>query len=157
MARKPTRPSPKQAPAGSLRALPRTTDPFYEDDDTAITSDIRLHEDGTPEVRRQCLLRVVRGPGTGETVTLGQRTVRVGRAPDCGLRLQDPSASRRHFEVCKQQEHHVIRDLRSTNGTLVNDTPIVECRLANGDLITVGEICLVFLEETEVHAPGDGP
>ena len=56
----------------------------------------------------------------------------VGKSPACGLRLRDPSVSRRHaaFEVTGKGLR--VTDLGSTNGTAVNGVRVVEAYAAAG-------------------------
>ncbi len=67
----------------------------------------------------------------------------VGRGNDVQLRVDDPGISRRHF-VIELDPVPVIRDLGSTNGTLVDDEPIVEAVLQDGTRINIGSTVLVF-------------
>lgn len=104
-------------------------------------------------VRRRSLLRVVRGVGAGTEILLDNMAVRAGRADEADLILDDPAASRQHFEVCPYRGGYLVRDLGSTNGTEVNRVGVLECRLSNGDIITVGETDVAFFEKTEVQDP----
>ena len=66
----------------------------------------------------------------------------IGRAPDCKITL-DPhkftTVSRRHAEIKFTGAIWKISDLKTTNGTLVNDRPIKNVRqLESGDRITLG-------------------
>jgi hypothetical protein len=67
----------------------------------------------------------------------------VGRGNDVQLRVDDPGISRRHF-VIELDPVPVIRDLGSTNGTLVNDEPVVEAVLQDGSRISIGSTILTF-------------
>ncbi len=60
--------------------------------------------------------------------------------------LRDPNVSRRHAQISWDGRGWRIKDLHSTNGTLVNDVDITECALHDGDLITVGLMNLEFRE-----------
>jgi len=55
-----------------------------------------------------------------------------------------PGASRQHARIRRTEDGFVLADLGSTNGTLVNDVPIQEHVLDNGDRITIGETVLEF-------------
>jgi hypothetical protein len=70
--------------------------------------------------------------------------VTIGRLADSDIVLADPGVSRRHAEVRRGDGGFVILDLGSTNGTLVNGTPVAERRLEEGDRITVGRTVLEF-------------
>jgi hypothetical protein len=78
---------------------------------------------------------------------LGRREVVIGRAPDCDLSVDSTGASRRHAAVRRRGDRFTVRDLDSTNGTLVNGKPIAGERLLKpGDRIQVGEVTVTFCE-----------
>jgi hypothetical protein len=62
----------------------------------------------------------------------------IGRARDADFRLDDPNVSRQHALVYWEDGRLFLRDLGSTNGTLVNGRPVTSASLADGDVITVG-------------------
>jgi hypothetical protein len=82
-------------------------------------------------------------PG-GRMVSLTQPEVTIGRLPECDVVVDDPGASRQHAQIRRTDGGFVLVDLGSTNGTLVNDEPIREHVLENGDRITIGETVLEF-------------
>lgn len=68
----------------------------------------------------------------------------IGRLEDSDVQIPDPGASRRHAEVRRDGEEYVLVDLGSTNGTLVNEAPVSERTLEEGDRITIGRTVLEF-------------
>jgi hypothetical protein len=68
----------------------------------------------------------------------------IGRLTGSEIEVDDPGASRRHAEIRRQGEEFVVVDLGSTNGTLVNDSPVSEATLEDGDRITIGRTVLEF-------------
>jgi hypothetical protein len=68
----------------------------------------------------------------------------IGRLGGSEVEVDDPGASRRHAEIRRQGDEYVVVDLGSTNGTLVNDSPITETTLEDGDRITIGRTVLEF-------------
>jgi len=76
----------------------------------------------------------------------------IGRADDCEIVLNDGSISRRHAEIVRGESGYEIRDLRSTNGTYVNDKLVANARLRAGDLIRVGNHLLKFLVADDMEA-----
>lgn len=52
--------------------------------------------------------------------------------------LRDPNVSRRHAQLTFTGQDWSIEDLRSTNGTMVNNRRITRCPLRDGDLLTFG-------------------
>jgi len=82
-----------------------------------------------------------------------RRDVVLGRAPECDLPVDSARASRRHAEVRRQGDRFWVRDLGSTNGTLVNGTPIAgEHPLHPGDRISIGDILVTFCHVEEALA-----
>lgn len=84
---------------------------------------------------------------TGRTFTGVAPSTIIGRErSQAGIVLRDPNVSRRHAELrFDGREWHIV-DLRSTNGTLVNDVDVDECVLRDGDLLTLGLVNLEFRE-----------
>jgi hypothetical protein len=80
----------------------------------------------------------------GRNHVLDRPTMTIGRLPECEIVVDDAGASRQHAEVRRTDEGFVVTDLGSTNGTLVNGTPIREHLLGDGDRITIGETVLEF-------------
>ena len=62
----------------------------------------------------------------------------VGRSHDVDVRVVDSWISRIHCEISELDGTLVVRDLESTNGTLINGEQIKEALLLPGDRLTVG-------------------
>jgi hypothetical protein len=80
----------------------------------------------------------------GRRYRLGRAPLVIGRLPECDIVVDDPGASREHAEVRFDGQRFVVRDLGSTNGTLVNDGPAAERALEDGDRVTIGSTVLEF-------------
>lgn len=80
----------------------------------------------------------------GRRVGIGNAPITIGRLEECEIQINDTNASRRHAELRREGGTVVIIDLSSTNGTRVNNAPISQHRLLNGDLITIGSTTLRF-------------
>jgi hypothetical protein len=79
------------------------------------------------------------------TYQLHKQSVAIGRLPECDIVISDPGASRRHATITREDgAEYVLTDLGSTNGTLVNDEPVGEHVLSDGDRITIGNTVLEF-------------
>lgn len=72
------------------------------------------------------------------------RVVVIGRAREADVHLDDPSLSRRHCEVRKNQGLWVLRDLGSFNGTYCNNLAISEHKLQHDDQVQLGMSVLTF-------------
>ncbi len=77
---------------------------------------------------------------------------RLGRGSDTDIRIEDPGASRNHCEIVLGQPV-LLRDLNSTNGTLVNGQKVGEAELVDGTTITIGTTSLVFRTSGPQGAP----
>jgi pSer/pThr/pTyr-binding forkhead associated (FHA) protein len=87
-------------------------------------------------------LRVVSGPGAGQTVDVDEEVV-IGRE-DTDLAIDDEEMSRRHAVVRRHANRLQVEDLGSTNGTFVDGTRIAEPTLLGGGAeIKVGATVLV--------------
>ena len=80
----------------------------------------------------------------GRSVPLTRPEVTLGRLPECDVVVDDPGASRQHARIRRTDAGFELVDLGSTNGTLVNDVPVGEHLLEDGDRITIGQTVLEF-------------
>ena len=68
----------------------------------------------------------------------------IGRLPNCTVVLDHPEVSRRHAMIRQIENGYVIEDLNSSNGTLVNDQPVKQVQLHDGDVIQISTFLLLF-------------
>jgi ABC-type multidrug transport system ATPase subunit len=71
-------------------------------------------------------------------------TVTIGRANDNDIVIQDVLASRYHASLTATPIGTEIRDNRSINGTFVNGVRVGSAILSEGDVVTIGNVDLVF-------------
>jgi pSer/pThr/pTyr-binding forkhead associated (FHA) protein len=87
-------------------------------------------------------LVVVDGPMAGSRYHVGQMEVIAGReGPDIPMSA-DTTASRRHASFRTVGDSMMVRDLGSTNGTIVNGVRVQEMSLRPGDLVRIGATTL---------------
>lgn len=85
--------------------------------------------------------------GNGRNYRITTERAPIGRERvSGGVVLTDPNVSRRHAELLFDGVNWSVRDLNSTNGTLVNDVDVPESRLHDGDVLTIGLTNLEFRE-----------
>ncbi len=89
-------------------------------------------------------LEAVSGPLEGRTFPLTEDEVSIGREPSNQISLLDSLVSRRHCLIRKDGQGFLIQDLDSRNSTFVNNLPVKDRLLADGDQIRVGKSILVF-------------
>jgi ABC transport system ATP-binding/permease protein len=70
----------------------------------------------------------------------------IGRANDNDIVIQDVLASRHHAFLVQSPLGTEIRDARSVNGTFVNGVRVGSAVLNEGDVVTIGNIDLVFTD-----------
>src|SRR5438270_792013 len=104
-------------------------------------------EAATERIRR---LGVKLSGGTGEPPQLlaldwdgTQEQLLIGRDPGCDVVLSSLTVSRRHARLTFRDGRWILRDLDSTNGTMVNRGRIGRCELRPGDRVVIGQHELV--------------
>jgi len=108
------------------------------------TQIIQLADGQCVLVLQKSKLVVQRGPDRGLSYTIDRSAVVVGTDSTCDVRLRDSAVSRRQFEVRITPDGHVLRDLGSTNGTVVEGMRVGEIYLRRGARIVVGRTMLKF-------------
>jgi adenylate cyclase len=75
----------------------------------------------------------------------------VGRGLDNSIVVEDDarSLSRHHAEIQVTEKGVFLTDLNSSNGTLVNQTKIVQQKLNNRDLVQFGSVVFQFFDENK--------
>jgi two-component system, cell cycle response regulator len=119
--------------------------------ESTVLTAIALPEASTEPARHACLV-VIFGAEIGRRIELGGNDVVIGRAGTADLQLDMDSVSRTHAIVSRRSRGFVVRDQESTNGTFVNDQPIRERALKDGDQIRIGRAMLKFLTSNNVEA-----
>ena len=89
---------------------------------------------------------VMRKDGDEVVLPLLLRETLIGRIDSNHVVLDDASVSRIHARVLVEPEKVWVEDCGSTVGTLVNGDPIDRHQLAEGDVLSIGEVKLVYRE-----------
>ncbi|QDT42639.1 ABC transporter ATP-binding/permease protein [Gimesia alba] len=71
-------------------------------------------------------------------VSVDELPVVLGRSNGCDIRILDPMLSRQQCELTFHNNSVRVRDLESTNGTIVNSAQVNDAPLYPGDIITIG-------------------
>lgn len=124
------------------------------DDETTTTSvtPIRLDPSASEGIFADACLVVIYGPELGRRIALGYQEFAIGRSSRSDLPLEQESVSRNHARISRDQGGWTLYDLGSTNGTYVNDRPIQQKRLADGDQIKIGRSILKFMTGNNIEA-----
>ena len=105
-------------------------------------------------------LQFISGEHVGTDFPLPSRRVTFGRKPSNDIRFDDIKISGVHLEIVQEGEHHVLRDLGSTNGTLLDGRKIDEVALTSGDKVMVGDSEFLYLDlrsDKQPSANGEEP
>jgi hypothetical protein len=90
-------------------------------------------------------LTIQAGLRAGEEIIIRKDTTLIGRGEMCDIILNEPLISRRHCHITWDGAYCTLEDLRSTNGTLVNNQRLTAPRvLKDGDCVRLGEVTLTF-------------
>lgn len=92
------------------------------------------------------LLRILKGATSqGQNVALDADKVVLGRNPDCHVVITGTAVSRAHAHIVRVQGKFFIEDMKSRNGTFVNNTQIAgPTQLANNDRIKICDFMCTF-------------
>lgn len=89
-------------------------------------------------------ISVLHGPDRGRGLELSESPLLIGRDSEL-LPLADLTVSRKHAEIYYKDDNFQIRDLDSSNGTLINGVQLVRPRpLRRGDQIRCGGTLFLF-------------
>jgi two-component system, cell cycle response regulator len=118
------------------------------DEDTRVTQVSGLSAAPQPSHDACLVLIYPPGPALGKRFELPEAGVIIGRGHDCGILLDRDAVSRRHARIERSMGDgggwRVI-DLDSTNGSYVNDVPIRNYLLRDGDRLKIGNAIFKFL------------
>ena len=91
------------------------------------------------------MLKILR-PGRAPEAPPG--SIKIGRATDNDIVIPDVLASRHHATLVPTPAGTEILDARSINGTFVNGSRVESALLHDGDVVTIGNVDLVFADGT---------
>jgi serine phosphatase RsbU (regulator of sigma subunit) len=99
----------------------------------------------------QAFAEITKGQGKMTRVPLIGSRVVIGRAADAGVRLDSNTVSRQHVELFRDPfGRWWMRDLKSRNGTRLNDVVTAEGQIHDGDRIGIEDF------EIRIFTPGAG-
>ena len=88
-------------------------------------------------------LVVLRGRSATTALKLGEGVTTAGRHDDCQLRIKSSEVSRRHCQFFEKNGMLLVKDLGSSNGTMLNGKKIEGQRvLEPGDELSIGPVKL---------------
>lgn len=101
---------------------------------------------------RETGIRLIVGDPEGNSYAIPFPAGRVviGRDPGASVPLDHRSISRKHCELVEDPAGgHIVRDLGSTNGTILNGVQVTEAAIHPGDVLQLGNLRIVIEREGE--------
>lgn len=88
-----------------------------------------------------------------KTYTFTQDVVEIGRIPTADIFIDNNGISRRHTRIERSiGGPYIVKDMGSTNGTLLNDLLVTEATLKDNDVIGLGKFSLRVTIESAGNA-----
>lgn len=85
---------------------------------------------------------------------LDKKDITIGRTADNDIVIDNLAVSTQHATIHNMSVGIVLEDLRSTNGTFVNDNKIIRHTLEDGDVIGIGKHQILFFKEAAYATAG---
>ncbi|OGS00391.1 MAG: hypothetical protein A3G41_03130 [Elusimicrobia bacterium RIFCSPLOWO2_12_FULL_59_9] len=90
-------------------------------------------------------------------IPINKDVLTVGRKPGNDIIIDSAAISGKHCKIFRQAGKYFVEDLKSTNGTFVNDKKVLSSGLQNNDVIGLVKHSLVFIDDTPVAPAGPPP
>ncbi len=99
-------------------------------------------------------LQILTHDGKNYNFPLTQDKTTIGRTRDNDIVFPDPRVSSKHAEIIKKGNSFILNDLKSRNGTRINEEYVQNSPLKHDDVIRIGRNSLTFLtKEKAVISP----
>jgi pSer/pThr/pTyr-binding forkhead associated (FHA) protein len=86
---------------------------------------------------------ITEGANAGETISLDDAPLLIGRGSDAAIRLDDDYVSTRHARIGSSGDHWFVEDLGSTNGTYLGSSRLTQpTTIQLGSQIRIGKTTL---------------
>jgi len=118
--------------------------PEADDDKTRVWTPPTQSDDKIPK-RFQASVVIVVGYAQGMEYPLTKNYSVIGRDADVEVPLKDPLVSRRHAAIVFHEGAFLLKDLESTNGTLMKGALIQQTDLCHRDKFRIGDTTLQFI------------
>lgn len=116
---------------------------------TTITFSVLKEDESKHDIvvfpKEKAQLVVVKGPNIGDSYTVDDGEIALGRDPISEIFLNDITVSRKHAIIELVDEKFMIKDVGSLNGTYINGVRLDEAVLNHGDQLQIGKYKLLFV------------
>lgn len=129
-----------------LTVQPRQAAPVAADEPAPANMETRIYSNVGELLGMLPRLKVVSGARAGSFLQLRYPSTSFGRGAANDYRFADDTMMSRSQAVIEcEGSRFILKDLNSTNGTLVNGNPVTEIELHPGDVIDMGEMQMEFV------------
>jgi two-component system, cell cycle response regulator len=119
--------------------------------DSTVVTVINKPPEQESSGQEACLV-VINGVDLGKKYSLAQSSTVIGRSSKVDIQIDEDAISRSHAIIDNLGDSFAVRDLDSTNGTYVNDRPIRQKTLIDGDQVKIGRTIFKFLTGSNIEA-----
>lgn len=82
--------------------------------------------------------------GNNVTHELESQTLRIGRAPDCDIRIDEAAISRYQADIIPEDGGYIIKSYGTTTPVLLNAKTVSSAALNDGDVVSIGNYIFHF-------------
>lgn len=111
-----------------------------EEDKTQV-SNVVPAEDAPKEAS----LIQIYGPNLGQRYVIDQPEIKIGRDASNDIVIDSDTVSRSHARLFVLNKRVLVKDLKSTNGSRINDEEVDQKELRNGDQLKIGSVIFKFI------------
>ncbi len=97
--------------------------------------------------RYRASIVILKGHAQGMEYPLTKSSTVIGRDKTADITLRDSLVSRQHAAILFTDEGFTLKDLESTNGTMLNGKPVTAAELKNRDRFQIGDTDMQFILE----------
>ena len=111
-----------------------------EEDKTQV-SNVVAAEDAPKEAS----LIQIYGPNLGQRYVIDRPEIKIGRDASNDIVIDSDTVSRSHARLFVLNKRVLVKDLKSTNGSRINDEEVDQKELRNGDQLKIGSVIFKFI------------
>ena len=74
-----------------------------------------------------------------KTLETDKPEISIGRNENSDIHINNLGASKKHARIFRRNGEYIIEDLKSTNGTMLNNENVITARLTGKDIVTIGK------------------
>ena len=82
-----------------------------------------------------------------KTLETDKAEITIGRNENNDIQINNLGASKKHARIFQRNGEYILEDLKSTNGTLLNNKGIITAKLTGNDIVTIGKHQLFITTE----------